>query len=176
MASTEEKLLTLLLSAEHLKEAAKEQQKAVADSLAVARETLKGYREISDSVAQQVRDEVRQELQTLDVAGLIAERISTDFQLLEKSVENMKVNADALDKEISIIRSNIVAEYNTLRGYSWKWLIGVFVFAAVVIFSSVACVKLELEHANNVAANNYHQIKILQEKIDNLAAKKTGAK
>ena len=37
MASTEEKLLTLLLSAEHLKEAAKEQQKAVADSLAVAR-------------------------------------------------------------------------------------------------------------------------------------------
>ena len=48
MASTEEKLLTLLLSAEHLKEAAKEQQKAVADSLAVARETLKGYREISD--------------------------------------------------------------------------------------------------------------------------------
>ena len=37
MASTEEKLLTLLLSAEHLKEAAKEQQKAVADSLAVTR-------------------------------------------------------------------------------------------------------------------------------------------
>lgn len=176
MASTEEKLLTLLLSAEHLKEAAKEQQQAVADSLAVARETLKGYREISDSVAQQVRNEVRQEVQKLDVAGLIGERISTDFQRLEQSVENMKVNADALDKEISIIRSNIVAEYSTLKGYSWKWLIGVFVFAFVVIFSSVAYVRLELEHANNVSANNYHQIKILQEKIDNLAAKKTGAK
>ena len=124
MASTEEKLLTLLLSADHLKEAAKEQQKAVADSLAVARETLKGYREISDSVAQQVRDEVRQEVQKMDVAGLIGERISADFQRLEKSVGNMKINADALDKEISIIRSNIIAEYNTLRGYSWKWFAG----------------------------------------------------
>ena len=41
MATTEEKLLTLLVSAEHLKETAKEQQKAVADSLAVARKTLK---------------------------------------------------------------------------------------------------------------------------------------
>ncbi|PAP01558.1 hypothetical protein CJZ26_24835, partial [Salmonella enterica subsp. enterica serovar Kentucky] len=60
MASTEEKLLTLLLSAEHLKEAAKEQQKAVADSLAEARETQKGNRENTDSVAQQDREEVRQ--------------------------------------------------------------------------------------------------------------------
>ncbi|PAO99415.1 hypothetical protein CJZ26_25030, partial [Salmonella enterica subsp. enterica serovar Kentucky] len=98
-------LLTLLLPAEHLKEAAKEQQKAVAVSLAVARETLKGYREISDSVAQQVRDEVRQEVQNMDIAGLIGERISADFQRLEKSVGNMKIKADALDKEISIIRS-----------------------------------------------------------------------
>ncbi|PAP01105.1 hypothetical protein CJZ26_24860, partial [Salmonella enterica subsp. enterica serovar Kentucky] len=102
-----DKLLTLLLSAELLKEAAKEQQKAVAVSLAVARETLKGYREISDSVAQQVRDEVRQEVQKMDIAGLIGERISADLQRLEKSVGNMKINADALDKEKSIIRSNI---------------------------------------------------------------------
>ncbi|MCE6069513.1 putative porin, partial [Acinetobacter baumannii] len=92
MASTEEKLLTLLLSAEHLKEAAKEQQKAVADSLAVARETLKGYREISDSVAQQVRDEVRQEVQKMDIAGLVGERISAGFQRQEKSVGHMKIN------------------------------------------------------------------------------------
>ncbi|KUT14191.1 hypothetical protein [Escherichia coli] len=46
MASTEEKLLTLLLSVEHLQHTAMEQQKAVADSLAVARETLRGYRDI----------------------------------------------------------------------------------------------------------------------------------
>lgn len=110
----------------------------------------------------------------MDVGGLIGERISTDFQRLEKSVDNIKVNADALDKDISIIRQNIVEEYSTLRGYSWKWLIGVFVFAFAIVFSSVAYVKLELKNANNVAANNYHQIKILQEKIDNLAAKKRG--
>ncbi len=71
MASTEEKLLTLLLSVEHLQHTAMEQQKAVADSLAVARETLRGYRDISDGVAKQVRDEVRNEVQKLDVAGLI---------------------------------------------------------------------------------------------------------
>lgn len=171
MASTEEKLLTLLLTAEHLKDAAKEQQAAVADSLSAARETLKDYRAISQSVAKRVQDEVRQEVQKMDVVGLIGERISTDFQRLEKSVANMKVNADTLDKEISIIRHNIVAEYSTLKGYSWKWLIGVFVFAFVVVFSSIAYVKIELQHANNVSANNWTQIKILQEKIDNLAEK-----
>ena len=97
MASTEEKLLTLLLSVEHLQHTAMEQQKAVADSLAVARETLRGYRDISDGVAKQVRDEVRNEVQKLDVAGLIGERISQDFQRLEESVANMKANADALN-------------------------------------------------------------------------------
>ena len=98
MASTEEKLLTLLLSVEHLQHTAMEQQKAVADSLAVARETLRGYRDISDGVAKQVRDEVRNEVQKLDVAGLIGERISQDFQRLEESVANMKANAEAIGK------------------------------------------------------------------------------
>ena len=82
MASTEEKLLTLLLSAEHLKEAAKSSRKPWRIRWRW-QETLKGYREISDSVAQQVRDEVRQEVQKMDVAGLIGERISADFQRLE---------------------------------------------------------------------------------------------
>lgn len=162
MASTEEKLLTLLLSTEHLKEAAKEQQKAVADSLAVARETLKGYREISDSVAQQVREEVRQEVQKLDVAGLIGERISTDFQRLEQSVENMKVNADALDREIAIIRSNIVAEYNTLRGYSWKWLIGVAVFFVALMLASGWMVKSLLDNNYNASAAVYQKVADLE--------------
>ncbi|CAH5580905.1 hypothetical protein ACGABJ_005387 [Escherichia coli] len=133
MASTEEKLLTLLLSVEHLQHTAMEQQKAVADSLAVARETLRGYRDISDGVAKQVRDEVRNEVQKLDVAGLIGERISQDFQRLEESVANMKANADALNRDIATIHSNIVQEYNTLKGYSWKWLGGVSV-AFLVMF------------------------------------------
>lgn len=118
MASTEEKLLTLLLSVEHLQHTAMEQQKAVADSLAVARETLRGYRDISDGVAKQVRDEVRNEVQRLDVAGLIGERISQDFQRLEESVANMKANADALNRDIATIHSNIVQEYNTLKPIS----------------------------------------------------------
>ncbi|MGK3295918.1 hypothetical protein ACSLNR_28790, partial [Escherichia coli] len=46
------------------------------------RESLGGYRDISDGVAKQVRDEVRNEVQKLDVAGLIGERISQDFQRL----------------------------------------------------------------------------------------------
>lgn len=79
MASTEEKLLTLLLSVEHLQHTAMEQQKAVADSLAVARETLRGYRDISDGVAKQVRDEVRNEVQKLVVAGLIGDASARIF-------------------------------------------------------------------------------------------------
>ncbi|MCI3092661.1 hypothetical protein MMS54_28315, partial [Escherichia coli] len=74
MASREEVLLTLLLSVEHLKNTAIEQQKAVADTLAVARETLRGYRDISDSVVKQVSDEVRKGVQKTDIAGLMGER------------------------------------------------------------------------------------------------------
>ncbi len=84
-------------------------------------------------MAKQVRDEVRNEVQKLDVAGLIGERISQDFQRLEESVANMKANADALNRDIATIHSNIVQEYNTLKGYSWKWLGGVSV-AFLVMF------------------------------------------
>ncbi|MBA1764350.1 hypothetical protein G9H17_27180, partial [Escherichia coli] len=84
-------------------------------------------RDISDGVAKQVRDEVRNEVQKMDVAGLIGERISLDFQRLEESVANMKANADALNRDIATIHSNIVQEYNTLQGYSWKWRGGVSV-------------------------------------------------
>ncbi|MGK3295919.1 hypothetical protein ACSLPB_29395, partial [Escherichia coli] len=42
---------------------------------------------------------------------------SQDFQRLEESVANMKANADALNRDIATIHSNIVQEYNTLKGY-----------------------------------------------------------
>ncbi|EBU7325163.1 hypothetical protein GAV81_23300 [Salmonella enterica subsp. enterica serovar Bredeney] len=165
MASTEEKLLTLLLSVEHLQHTAMEQQKAVADSLAVARETLRGYRDISDGVAKQVRDEVRNEVQKLDVAGLIGERISQDFQRLEESVANMKANADALNRDIATIHSNIVQEYNTLKGYSWKWLGGVSV-AFLVMFCVLGWgMKTMLDRNYNATAAVYQKIVTLEDKL-----------
>lgn len=165
MASTEEKLLTLLLSVEHLQHTAMEQQKAVADSLAVARETLRGYRDISDGVAKQVRDEVRNEVQRLDVAGLIGERISQDFQRLEESVANMKANADALNRDIATIHSNIVQEYNTLKGYSWKWLGGVSV-AFLVMFSVLGWgMKTILDRNYNATAAVYQKVVTLEDKL-----------
>ncbi|EOD0130698.1 hypothetical protein ACJANX_004948 [Escherichia coli] len=161
MASTEEKLLTLLLSVEHLQHTAMEQQKAVADSLAVARETLRGYRDISDGVAKQVRDEV----QKLDVAGLIGERISLDFQRLEESVANMKANADALNRDIATIHSNIVQEYNTLKGYSWKWLGGVSV-AFLVMFCVLGWgMKTMLDRNYNATAAVYQKVVTLEDKL-----------
>ena len=165
MASTEEKLLTLLLSVEHLQHTAMEQQKAVADSLAVARETLRGYRDISDGVAKQVRDEVRNEVQKLDVAGLIGERISHDFQRLEESVANMKANADALNRDIATIHSNIVQEYNTLKGYSWKWLGGVSV-AFLVMFCVLGWgMKTILDRNYNATAAVYQKVVTLEDKL-----------
>ena len=160
MASTEEKLLTLLLSVEHLQHTAMEQQKAVADSLAVARETLRGYRDISDGVAKQVRDEVRNEVQKLDVAGLIGERISQDFQRLEESVANMKANADALNRDIATIHSNIVQEYNTLKGLG-----GVSV-AFLVMFCVLGWgMKTMLDRNYNATAAVYQKIVTLEDKL-----------
>ncbi len=75
-------------------------------------------------MAKQVRDEVRNEVQRLDVAGLIGERISQDFQRLEESVANMKANADALNRDIATIHSNIVQEYNTLKGIAGNGWVG----------------------------------------------------
>ncbi|MGK3681390.1 hypothetical protein ACSLOD_28475, partial [Escherichia coli] len=44
-----------------------------------------------------------------------------------------KCLSDALNRDIATIHSNIVQEYNTLKGYSWKWLGGVSV-AFLVMF------------------------------------------
>ncbi|ENA4033278.1 hypothetical protein ABGN92_004698 [Escherichia coli] len=133
MASTEEKLLTLLLSVEHLQHTAMEQQKAVADSLAVA--------------------------------GLIGERISQDFQRLEESVANMKANADALNRDIATIHSNIVQEYNTLKGYSWKWLGGVSV-AFLVMFCVLGWgMKTILDRNYNATAAVYQKVVTLEDKL-----------
>ncbi|ECG1117423.1 hypothetical protein DQT66_24510 [Salmonella enterica subsp. enterica] len=165
MASTEEKLLTLLLSVEHLQRTAMEQQKAVADSLAVARETLRGYRDISDSVAKQVRDEVRNEVQKLDVAGLTGERISEDFQRLEESVANMKTNADALNRDISTIHNNIVNEYNKLTGYSLKWLGGVSVIFLVMFCVLGWGVKTLHDRDYRATAEVYQKVVSLEDKL-----------
>ncbi|MSM04207.1 hypothetical protein GKG10_26700, partial [Escherichia coli] len=165
MASTEEKLLTLLLSVEHLQHTAMEQERAVAESLAVARETLGGDREVSDGGAKRVRDEVRDERERLDVAGLIGERISQDFQRLEESVANMKANADALNRDIATIHSNIVQEYNTLKGYSRKWLGGVSV-AFLVMFCVLGWgMKTILDRSHNATAAVSQQVVTLEDKL-----------
>ena len=150
MASTEEGLLTLLLSVEHLKNTAIEQQKAVADTLAVARETLRGYRDISDSVVKQVSDEVRKGVQKTDIAGLMGERMTQDFQRLEETVAKMRANAEALNKDIATIHHNVVKEYNTLNKYSLKWFIGVTV-SFLVMFSLLGWFTKTLINRNYTA-------------------------
>nr|WP_308410239.1 hypothetical protein [Providencia stuartii] len=116
-------------------------------------------------MAKQVRDEVRNEVQRLDVAGLIGERISQDFQRLEESVANMKANADALNRDIATIHSNIVQEYNTLKGYSWKWLGGVSV-AFLVMFSVLGWgMKTILDRNYNATAAVYQKVVTLEDKL-----------
>ncbi|MDZ9012619.1 hypothetical protein SND09_01785, partial [Escherichia coli] len=126
---------------------------------------LRGYRDISDGVAKQVRDEVRNEVQKLDVAGLIGERISQDFQRLEESVANMKANADALNKDIATIHHNVVKEYNTLNKYSLKWFIGVTVSFLVMFCVLGWGMKTMLDRNYNATAAVYQKVVTLEDKL-----------
>ncbi|MGG6656909.1 UNVERIFIED_CONTAM: hypothetical protein ITI05_25125, partial [Salmonella enterica subsp. enterica serovar Weltevreden] len=74
---------------------------------------------------------------------------------LEKPAGNMKIHAAALDKELSIIGSNIIAEYTTLRGYSWTWFAGVAVAFVVLIFATSWFVNTELQDNYNASAAVY---------------------
>ena len=65
-------------------------------------------------------------------------------------------------QEISIIRSNIIAEYNTLRGYSWKWFAGVAVAFVVLIFATSWFVKTELQDNYNASAAVYQKVADLE--------------
>lgn len=161
MASTEEKLLTLLLTAEHLKEAAKEQQAAVADSLSAARETLTNYHSISQSVAKKVQDEVSKGVQQMDVATVIGDRISADFVRLETAVEKIRLSAEALDKDIIKIRQNVMEEYSTLKGFSWYWIIG----CVVVVCAFFFMMKMGMDNALN---ENYDATSAVWNKVDRL--------
>ncbi|WP_411904817.1 hypothetical protein [Salmonella enterica] len=114
---------------------------------------------------KQDRDEVRKEVQKPDVARLIGERISQDFQRLEESVANMKANADALNRDIATIYSNIVQEYNTLKGYSWKWLGGVSV-AVLVMFCVLGWgMKTMLDRNYNATSGVYQKFVTLEDEL-----------
>ncbi|MCI3092712.1 hypothetical protein MMS54_28615, partial [Escherichia coli] len=51
-------------------------------SISLAVGGCRGYRDISDSVVKQVSDEVRKGVQKTDIAGLMGERMTQDFQRL----------------------------------------------------------------------------------------------
>ncbi|MGG6686545.1 UNVERIFIED_CONTAM: hypothetical protein ITH38_24070, partial [Salmonella enterica subsp. enterica serovar Weltevreden] len=81
---------------------------------------------------------------------------------LETAVGNMRINAEALDKEISVIRSNMIAEYNTLRAYSWKWFAGVAVALVVLIFATSWFAKTELQDNSHAPAAVYQRVADLE--------------
>ncbi|MCG2942130.1 hypothetical protein ACVQIG_26760, partial [Escherichia coli] len=78
---------------------------------------------------------------------------------------NMKANADALNRDIATIHSNIVQEYNTLKGYSWKWLGGVSV-AFLVMFCVLGWgMKTILDRNYNATAAVYQKVVTLEDKL-----------
>ncbi|TMV95556.1 hypothetical protein FE372_25165 [Salmonella enterica subsp. enterica serovar Typhimurium] len=77
----------------------------------------------------------------------------------------MKANADALNRDVATIHSNIVQEYNTLKGYSWKWLGGVSV-AFLVMFSVLGWgMKTILDSNYRAIAAVYRKVVTLEDRL-----------
>ena len=67
--------------------------------------------------------------------------------------------------DIATIHSNIVQEYNTLKGYSWKWLGGVSV-AFLVMFCVLGWgMKTILDRNYNATAAVYQKVVTLEDKL-----------
>ncbi|HAI2246614.1 hypothetical protein ACP81E_23965 [Escherichia coli] len=174
MASLEEKLLSLLLSTDHLRETAVNQQKAVADTLAVSRETLKEYRKISESVAEIVRDEVRQEVKRMNIAGMLGERFKSECRAINHEVGEMKTSAEMISKNISAINRGIVEEYNTLAGYSTKWFMwttGAFAALFLLLFAGLYFIS---DSRSSMVKENYKVTLMLYQKVTELESKFDG--
>lgn len=77
----------------------------------------------------------------------------------------MKVNADALNRDIATIHSNIVREYNTLKGYSWKWLGGISVIFLVMFCLLGWGIRILLEQNYNATAAVYQKIVAMENKL-----------
>lgn len=70
-----------------------------------------------------------------------------------------------LNRDIATIHSNIVQEYNTLKGYSWKWLGGVSV-AFLVMFCVLGWgMKTILDRNYNATAAVYQKVVTLEDKL-----------
>ncbi len=69
------------------------------------------------------------------------------------------------NRDIATIHSNIVQEYNTLKGYSWKWLGGVSV-AFLVMFCVLGWgMKTILDRNYNATAAVYQKVVTLEDKL-----------
>ncbi|MBK0849999.1 hypothetical protein GZ075_26205 [Escherichia coli O25b:H4-ST131] len=73
-----------------------------------------------------------------------------------------------MNRDIATIHSNIVQEYNTLKGYSWKWLGGVSV-AFLVMFCVLGWgMNTILDRKSTASAAVYQNVVTLE---DNLVEK-----
>ena len=61
-------------------------------------------------MGEEVRDEVGEEVEKMDVGGVIGEGMRGDFEGVEKWVGKMKMNGEGVEKEIWIMGSKMMGE------------------------------------------------------------------
>lgn len=84
MGRREEKLVRVVLWVEDVEDRGMEEEKGVGDCVGVGRERVGGYGDICEGVGKEVRDEVRNEVEKVEVGGVIGEGMREDFEGVEE--------------------------------------------------------------------------------------------
>lgn len=193
MASSEEKIVALMAVSENLRKTAVEQQKEVADTLALARETLKGYREVSENavktlqtetsnISLRVRNAISAEVKKLDIAEALQGRLDAHFNEIEAAVQRLEISAntqaDNFNARAKEVSGKINRTTDKMGEVFWYYLIGLLFFAAIVITFSVMVTKTAIEYVDdglNQLREEIHQTNTLN-KPDVSPNKETPAK
>lgn len=105
---TDKKIMGVLVVAE-------QQQREMADTLTVMKETVDNFKHLSQQVSEQVNSSVTKEIRRMDIRQLISAQTAKHFAYIEENARQLKAQAEKINSDTYAVRQALFDDYNRLK-------------------------------------------------------------
>lgn len=151
---------------------AEQQQREMADTIAVMKETVDNFKCLSQQVSEQINTSVRQEIGRMDIGQLISVQTAKHFADIEENANKLKVQAEKINSDTYAVRQALFDDYSRLKNAFW-WLLCGGVVTAILIAGGVTWYFSDaINQTKNAIGNTYWKVDDLQKEMHDKAQKK----
>lgn len=162
---TDKKIMGVLVVAE-------QQQREMADTLAVMKETVDNFKHLSQQVSEQVNSSVTKEIRRMDIGQLISAQTAKYFADIEENARQLKAQAEKINSDTYAVRQALFDDYSRLKNSFW-WLLCGGVITAMLIAGAVTWYFSDaINQTKNAIGNTYWKVDDLQKEMHDKAQKK----